>query len=130
VVVQKRRDSERADLERLAVSQEPPRRNRQASSPECGLAKDPRRRLADVQRNISSHLSYEAPVILMGVGDDNAQQRRVIRGQAGDLGQRHVLVPSRVQGSPHVEYQARVRCLNLNAAAADLMSASVDAYSH
>jgi hypothetical protein len=72
----------------------------------------------------------QSPVVLVRVGDDHADQRRVGLHEAGDRRQRDIVAPFGGERPADVEDEAGAVGLDLDAAAANLMGAAVDADPH
>ncbi len=80
--------------------------NREAGRPEGRLGENPVGRLTHVEGGADRYLACEAPVVLVGVGDDDAQQGGVVRLEAWYLRQFDDFVPLGVEWSSDVQDQA------------------------
>jgi hypothetical protein len=74
--------------------------------------------------------SNESVVIEVGMGHYDCHQRWVLIREAGNVGQRDVVVPASRERPADIEHDPGPACLNLDAVAADLVGASVNPYSH
>ena len=133
VVVQVRRDRERPEHERRTVRQVPRlgEVDADAGAPEVGGAQDVGRGLAHIPRHVRVDARHQAPVVLVPVGKDHAEQVRVVaRGQTRDVRQGRVAVVLGGRRAPDVEHEPEAVLLELDAAAADLADPAVDARPH
>ena len=97
---------------------------------ERGLAQDALRRLSEIDRHRRMDLVDEPVVVRVAVGDDEADDRTGRRGEARDAGQRMRFrrAAHRAAGRRRAPDAAVV--LELDATAADLLRAAMDADTH
>jgi len=130
VVGQVRRDGERADRERLAVAQVAAFMQVDAGTPEQGGAQNVGGGLADEDRHDGWQLGDQAPVILVAVGDQNAEWQVTEAIEPDGRRQRDVLGAAGPQRPPEVEQNGGPVLAYLDAAATDLGSTAMNADVH
>ena len=131
VVVEERRDAEPAEVERLAMCAGSQRDTREAADPEGSLLEDPVGRLPHEERHARERLVDEPPVILVRMGDHDPLQGRVGLDEALDRRKLRLLAFHGDERCPDVQHESLAAgALHLDAAAADLVCAAVDANPH
>lgn len=131
VVGEEGRHGERPQVQRLAMMQVSGERRavRCRREERCGL-ENTCCFFAEVDRHVGVELAREAVVVEMRMAQHDASQRIVGLGEAIDIRQRHLVVPSGRQRAPEVHHDSRAVSFEFDTAPADLVGAAVDRREH
>ena len=126
-----RRDGERANLQRLATFEVFPGLWCEAFWHEVGRrTHDALGSPAHYERDVGANLRNEPPMVAMSVGKNNCEQRRIMFAEARNLRNKCRVRFSRIERQAKINNYTTSRRLDLNAGAADLLGAAMDADPH
>ena len=126
-----RRDGERTNLQQLAAFEMFPGIRCECVRHEVGRrTHDALCRFAHHDRDVGANLRHKPPVIAMSVGKHDCEQRGIMFPQAGNLRNERGVDFNRIERQAEINDNAASRRLDLDAGAANLLGAAMDANSH